>query len=59
LLAGFTAAALDPLKQDPRVRSFTVRQLRDAVGELLEPLAYDLWHFASSRFLNHSPDAVI
>jgi hypothetical protein len=50
---------LDLLKQDPRVRSLTVRQLRDAVGELLEPLAYDFWHFASSRSLNHNPDVPI
>jgi hypothetical protein len=42
LLAGFTAAALDPLKQDPRIRGLALRQLRDAVGELLKPLAYDL-----------------
>jgi hypothetical protein len=46
LLAGFTAALLDLLKQDPRIRSLALRQLRDAVGEFLEPIAYDLWHFS-------------
>jgi len=30
---------LDLLKQDPRVRGLTLRQLRDAVGELLESFA--------------------
>jgi hypothetical protein len=38
LLAGFIAAPLDPLKQDPRVRGLTLRQLRDTVGGIWQRL---------------------